>query len=72
MELLTVDEVVDLLRISRDTVYRLVAAGKIKNRDAALQALTLQRFIHPAVPGARRHHAHMAGGGEVGQGECSA
>jgi excisionase family DNA binding protein len=37
MELLTVDEVVDLLRISRDTVYRLVAAGKLPARKVGRQ-----------------------------------
>ena len=36
-EEIPVDEVVDLLRISRDTVYRLVAAGKLPARKVGRQ-----------------------------------
>ena len=32
IELLTVDEVMDLVRISRDTVYRLAAKGELPGR----------------------------------------
>ena len=32
IELLTVDEVMDLVRISRDTVYRLAARGELPGR----------------------------------------
>jgi len=32
LELLTIEEVMDLLRVSRDTVYRLAASGKLPGR----------------------------------------
>ena len=57
MKLLTVEEVMDLLRMSRDTVYRLAARGQLPGRKIGrawrFPADELERYLRRSSSGSR-------------------